>query len=65
MAERNPQQIREARHNAGLTQTQAAELVHARMRAWQEWEAGNRAMPGAAWELFLIKTGQGPAKGRN
>lgn len=47
--------VREARQSAGLTQTQAAELVRGTMRAWQEWEAGNRRMHPGLWELFLLK----------
>lgn len=50
-----PAEIRAARESAGLTQTQAAELVRGTMRAWQEWEAGNRRMHPGLWELFLRK----------
>lgn len=45
-----------AREAAGLTQSAAAALVHANLRSWQKWEAGERAMHPAFWELFLIKT---------
>jgi DNA-binding transcriptional regulator YiaG len=50
-----PEQIRSARHNAGLTQTQAAKLVYSTERAWQFWEAGDRSMHPAIWELFNLK----------
>ncbi len=50
-----PTEIRAARERAGLTQTQAAQLVHGTMRAWQEWESGNRKMNPGLWELFNIK----------
>ncbi len=50
-----PAEIRAARQSAGLTQTQAAALIHGTMRAWQEWEAGNRRMHPGLWELFLLK----------
>lgn len=50
-----PAQVRVAREGAGLTQTQAAELIHGTLRAWQEWEAGNRRMHPGLWELFRIK----------
>lgn len=53
-----PEQIRTARHAAGLTHAAAAALVHANLRSWQKWEAGERAMHPAFWELFLIKSGQ-------
>lgn len=53
-----PDKIREARLAAGLTQTQAANVVYVELRSWQRWEAGNNPIPLAAWELFLIKTNQ-------
>jgi DNA-binding XRE family transcriptional regulator len=53
--------VRRARERAGLTQSEAAEKVHATLRAWQayedEGENGRRMHPGL-FELFLIKTGQ-------
>ncbi|MFA9439423.1 helix-turn-helix domain-containing protein [Uliginosibacterium sp. sgz301328] len=52
----DPIEVRAAREAAGLTQTQAAELIHGTLRAWQEWEAGNRRMHPGLWELFCIKT---------
>ena len=52
----SPDDIRQARKAAGLTQAQAGELIGATRRAWQEWEAGRRNMPGAKWELWVIKT---------
>ena len=56
-----PEEIKAARKAAGLTQTAAAAVVHAKLRAWQQWEAKNgtashRAMSAASWELFCIKT---------
>jgi putative transcriptional regulator len=51
-----PEEIIAARHAAKLTQTEAATLVHSKLRAWQRWEAGDRIMPAAVWELFQIKT---------
>jgi DNA (cytosine-5)-methyltransferase 1 len=39
-----------------LTQTQAAQLVHGTLRAWQQWEAGDRRMHPGLWELFQLKT---------
>lgn len=51
----SPEQIREAREAAGLSQTEAAALIYAGLRGWQEWEAGNRKMHPALWEFFLIK----------
>lgn len=50
------EQIREARQQAGLSQTAAADLIHSRLRTWQGWEWGEVAMHPGLWELFLIKT---------
>ena len=50
-----PADIRAARESAGLTQPAAGALIHASMRAWQKWEAGERRMHPAFWELFKIK----------
>lgn len=56
-----PDEVRAAREAAGLTQTQAAAVVHGTLRAWQGWEAtagqpdARRMHPGL-WELFLLKT---------
>lgn len=52
-------QIKTARCNAGDTQAEAAKRVNSpSYRTWQDWESGRRVMPLAAWELYLIKTGQ-------
>lgn len=50
-----PAEIRQARETAGLTQPKAAALLHATLRAWQMWEAGDRKMHPAFWELLQIK----------
>jgi DNA-binding transcriptional regulator YiaG len=56
-----PNQIKKARQDAGLTQTQAAKLIGSTLRTWQNWEApegsGNhRQMPEPAWRLFQLLT---------
>lgn len=48
-------EVIEARKAAGMTQSEAAQAVRGTMRAWQEWEAGNRRMHPGLWELFRIK----------
>ena len=54
-----PNRLRKIRAAAGLTQTEAAAVVYVGLRAWQRWEQdggdNSRAMPAAAWELFLLK----------
>jgi DNA-binding transcriptional regulator YiaG len=56
----SPDEIRALREASGLTQSEAAELVHSNLRSWQQWEAepdtpGHRRMHPAFWELFRIK----------
>lgn len=50
-----PDEIREARETAGLSQTDAAALIYSKMRTWQDWEAGIARMHPGLWELFNIK----------
>lgn len=56
----SPSEIKDLRNFFGLTQSEAAFLVHVQLRAWQWWESGNRNMPVGLWELFLIKTDHHP-----
>lgn len=51
----SPDEVRAAREAAGLTQTQAAQVVHVTLNGWQRWEAGDRPMHPAFWELFRLK----------
>ena len=51
-----PDQIKAARQQAGQTQAQAAAMLYCDGRAWRRWEAGERAMDSAYWELYQIKT---------
>lgn len=37
------------------TQSEAAQLVYASLRAWQQWEGGDRRMHPAFWELYRTK----------
>ena len=50
-----PDAIKEIRSEIGISQTAAAALVHTTCRTWQQWEAGDRRMHPAFWELFNIK----------
>lgn len=52
-----PIEVIQARKEAGLNQTQAGAVVYSSLRAWQQWEAGDRPMHPALWELFGLKTG--------
>jgi putative transcriptional regulator len=53
-----PSAIKVARDAVRLTQTAAAEVVFTSLRAWQQWEYGERSMHLAFWHLFLYKTSQ-------
>lgn len=56
----SPEQIKEARATAGLSQTAAAALIHSTLRTWQDWEAKKAKMHPGLWELFLLKTAVKP-----
>lgn len=51
----SPDEVREARAKAGLTQPEACKLIHVTLSSWKKYEAGDRRMPASAWELFNIK----------
>lgn len=53
-----PAQVKQARTDAGLTQTQAAETIYCSLGAWKKWESGEREMHPSFFDLFLIKTKQ-------
>jgi len=51
-----PTAVSAARARAGLTQADAGALVHTTARVWRQWEAGDRRMHPAFFELFRLKT---------
>jgi putative transcriptional regulator len=53
-------EVVKARAAAGLTQKQAAALVHVSERMWQYYEAGSERMPPQRWELFNLKRAPAP-----
>lgn len=53
-----PDDIRLARQCANMTQEQAAAVIYATRRAWQEWEGGRRAMHPAMWEYWQHKVAE-------
>ncbi len=60
-----PDEIRALVQEEGLSRSEAAALVHVSRRAWEKWVTkadsnDHRAIPLAAWELLLIKTGKHP-----
>lgn len=50
-----PDEVREARLAAGLSQSQAATLIDGTMRAIQGYEAGERRMHAGLWRLFRAR----------
>jgi len=52
-----PLDIRQARLDAGLSQSAAAALIYSTLRTWQDWEAGKARMHPGLFELFCIKIG--------
>ena len=57
--------IKQARARTGLSQRQAAELVHVKTLTWRFWEAGRNPMNPAFFELFKLKTGLSYIDGEN
>lgn len=55
MTNPTPDAIKKLRAHGKLTQSAAGGLVHTTCRVWQQWEAGDRRMHPAMWELFKIK----------
>ena len=49
-----PKSLKQTRKEAGITQAQAAEMVHVSLRTWLNIESGKTENKAAA-ELFLIK----------
>jgi hypothetical protein len=58
----SPEELKESRHTAGLSQEAAANVVYYSAVAWKKCEAGERRMHPATWELFRLKTGQLPLR---
>lgn len=48
-------QVSKARAASGLTQADAAILIYASERTWQEWESGKNRMHPGLFELFNLK----------
>ena len=56
-----PKQIKAARLERELTQTQAAELVHATLKSWQNW-GGAKIPASVVGIVFLIRAKPKPNK---
>lgn len=52
----NNAELKALRIQLGLSQADAAEMVHVSMRCWQYWEAGERAINQSALALFILLT---------
>ena len=56
-------QVKKARLAAGLSAREAGEMVGVSGLTWQRWEGQSSRtteIPYAAWQLFLLRTGQHP-----
>lgn len=49
-----PAEIVRTREEAGLTQTDAGDLLYTTLSGWQRWEYGQRRMHPAMWEYFCL-----------
>lgn len=49
-----PAELADLRARSGITQSRAAELSGAALRTYQQWEAGDRAMPLSASGLLCV-----------
>ena len=50
-----PAVIAQIRAEEKLSQKEAADLICSGERTWQQWEAGDRRMHPAFWQLFLVR----------
>lgn len=50
-----PEQLKTLRESHGLTELQAAYIVHVSVGTWKQWEAGDFEMPQKLYELFCTK----------
>ena len=50
----DPELIRRTRDGVLQTQAQAAAVVCATQRTWQDWERGQRRMPLVAWQVYVL-----------
>lgn len=55
MTNPTPEQIKQLRLDAGLTQREASTLMLMTITGYQHWEYGMRKMHPAMWELFQLK----------
>ena len=49
--------IKEMRKLVGITAQEASDIVHADLRNWQRWEAGENLIPEAVVDLFCRENG--------
>lgn len=56
MSETVGQKLKRLRNVSGLSQSNAAAMVHVQQRSWARWESGEHNVPPGILELFCIKT---------
>ena len=57
--------LKQLRKKHGITQTEAAKLLHTKIRSWQYWESGEYTIHPAFLELLLIKLGEGNERNKD
>lgn len=58
-----PEQVRQLRASCGLTQAAFGALIHASLRAVQNYEGGQRRMHAGLWALAQERCSFSPARG--
>lgn len=60
-----PDQIKNARVRAGISQSKAASLLDVSIHIYQAWEQGLQPMPPASWETFERETARAKVKSKD
>lgn len=55
-----PAEITKLREQYGLSESDAALVVHSTYRAWHQWEVGERRMHACFWNHFQVMIGAKP-----
>ena len=48
------EEVEKARLRNKHSVPQAAKLINSSVSAWYRWESGDRTMPAAKWQLYLL-----------
>jgi len=53
-----PNEVKEARQRAHLSQKDASKLIYTSVNTWNRWETGKYEMPLCEWHLFILLTNE-------